>query len=102
MLQHIPQNHPRIQRHLLRLVPFQRREQDRRVLVQVLHRRPSRPDLPPEEVVEDLHDVLAGFEFEAGEVGDEVEEEVGGVGFLGELGDEFGERVWWRVRFLGS
>ena len=93
MLQHILQNHPRIQPDLLVVVSFERSEDDIVVRAEVLDRREPRTDLPSEELREHLHDVFARFEFESVQVVDEVEEEVGGVGFLCELGDEFGYRV---------
>lgn len=97
MLQHLLQYHARIQRDLLVLVPRERREDDLALARRghPLDGRPPRADLPPEEVVEDLDDVLARLEFEAGDVLDEEVQEVGVVGLLGELGDEFRGGVAW-------
>lgn len=76
MPQHLPQHHPRIQPHLLILIPRHRSEQHLLLTADILHRRPPRADLSPEEVVEDLDGVLACLEVEAGDVGDEEVEEV--------------------------
>lgn len=91
MPQHLLQYHPRIQRNLLILVPRQRSKYHIRLPTQVLDRRPSRADLAPEKVIEDLDDVFAGFELEAVDVKEEGVEEVGLVCFLCELCDELGD-----------
>ena len=42
------------------------------------------------EVVEDLNNVFSRFEFESRKGNNESIEEIGGIGFLGEFGYEFG------------
>lgn len=95
MPQHLPQHHARIQADLLVLVPRHRSEKHLFLAADVFHRRPSRPDLSSEEVVEDLDGVLACLEVEAGDVSDEEVEEVCRVSFLCELGEQFGDGVYW-------
>lgn len=72
MSEHLAQNHPRVKRNILVLIPIERSKQDIRLGVEVFNRGRTRPDLPPEEVIEDLHDVLARLEFEPVDVQQEV------------------------------
>lgn len=49
----------------------------------------ARTNRTPQEAVEYLHDVFPRLEIETGNVSDEEKGQVCGVGFLGELGDQF-------------
>jgi hypothetical protein len=91
--QHLLEDHARVQRDLLVLVSGERSEDDLVLCGEVLDGRPPRADLAAQEVVEDLDDVFAGLELEAGDVEDQVMQEVGGICFLGKLGDQFRQGV---------
>ena len=89
MPEHFLEHHPRIKRDLFLLIALESGKEDLRLFREVFNSRPPRTDLPPQEVVEYLDDVFAGFEFESVEVEQEVVQEIGVVGFLSELGYDF-------------
>ena len=71
MAKHLPQDHARVERNIFILVTGKSSKQNLALPRDVLDCRPARTDLPPEEVVEDLHDVFPSFEIEACNVDDE-------------------------------
>jgi hypothetical protein len=94
MLEHLLEDHTGVEGNLLVIVAGEGGEDDLRLGGQVLDGGPPSADLPPEEVVEYLDDVLARLELEAVDVGDDLMEEIGVVRFLRELGDDLGEGIW--------
>lgn len=68
MLQHVPQDHARVQRDLLVLVSPQHLKDNILLPRQILHRWPARADLPAQEVVEERHDILPRLELQARQV----------------------------------
>jgi hypothetical protein len=86
--QHLLEHHPRVQRDLLILVPRERCEDDVRFPREVLHRRPSRANLAPQQVIENLDHVLPRLELESRDVRDEQEQQVRVVRLLRQLRDK--------------
>lgn len=88
---HLPQDHASVERDLLVTVSSKGGKDNLLVSrTDVLDGGQASADLAPQEVVEYLDNIFTRFEVETGNVLDETEEEVGGVGLLGELGDQLG------------
>ena len=94
MAKHFAQDHAGVERDILVLITGMGGKQNLALPGDVFDRRPTRTDLSPEEVVEDLHDVLPGFEIEARDMDDEQVQQVGAVRLLRELREKLRYGLW--------
>ena len=70
MAKHFAEDHASVKRNVFVLVTIKGSKQNFALPGDVFDRRPASTDLSPEEVVEDLHDVLPGLKVEARDVDD--------------------------------
>jgi hypothetical protein len=69
--QHLAQDHAGVERDVFIFVTGMRSKENLSLPRDVFDRRPARTYLPPEKVVEDLHDVLPGLKVETRDMDDE-------------------------------
>jgi len=86
--QHLLEDHAGVESHLFVLVTSEDGEDDLWLCGEVLDSRPPRADLPAQEVVEYLYDILPGLKFEPADVEDEVVQQVCLICLLGQLSEE--------------
>ena len=93
MPEHLLQDHARVQPDLFVLIPTEGSEENVWLPIEVLNCRESRADLPSEQAVEDLDDVLPRFEVQPVDVEEQMMKQISSISFLGQLGDEFRSRL---------
>ena len=90
MSKHFPEDHTGVECNLFVAVSSESGKDDFLMsCTNILDSGQTSADLTAQKVVEYLHDVFPGLEIEACDVLDEDEEQVGGIGLLGELCDQF-------------
>lgn len=94
MAQHLAQDHASVERDVFILVTGMRSKENLALPRDVFDRRPARTDLPPEKVVEDLHDVLPGLKVETRDVDDEQVQQVRAVRLLRKLREKLRYGLW--------